>query len=216
MVADHGAIVDTHDMLLIHRVIRREIGALPRLFRAATNDSARAKIVGAHAAEMLDFLHHHHQGEDELLYPLLRARVTLDAALLDRMDAQHVAVEKTVRALRAELQCWMRSPSPEVSERMAAAVEAMLPVLIEHLAEEEQLLPIVARTLSKTEWDKLGEHGMSAIPPKRRLVVLGHIIEETDESERTRFLVSVPAPARLAYRLIGKRQFARATAAIRG
>lgn len=216
MTAARGAI-DTTDMLLIHRVIRREIGALPRLFRTATNDAARAKLVGTHAMEMLDFLHNHHHGEDELLYPLLRQRVRLDADLLDRMDAQHATVDESVGALRADLPGWMRSPDPGISERMAATVEAMLPVLIDHLAEEEQrLLPIVARTVSQPEWDKLGEHGMGTIPVKRRLVVLGHIIEETDESERTRFLVNVPAPARLAYRLIGKRQFARETAAIRG
>jgi hypothetical protein len=50
-------------MVLIHRVIRREFGQLPRLFRAAADDRARSKVIGAHAREMLDFLHTHHTGE---------------------------------------------------------------------------------------------------------------------------------------------------------
>ncbi|HEY2200760.1 MAG TPA: hypothetical protein VGH56_02645, partial [Solirubrobacteraceae bacterium] len=29
--------VDTHEMVLIHRVIRREVGQLPRLFRSAAS-----------------------------------------------------------------------------------------------------------------------------------------------------------------------------------
>jgi hemerythrin-like domain-containing protein len=209
--------LDTHDMVLIHRVIRREIGQLPRLIRGAANDPARAKVVAAHAAEMLDFLHHHHHGEDELLYPLLRERVALDAELLDRMDAQHAEVADAVSAVRRELDGWAATAEPAVGEQLAARLDAVLPALLDHLDEEEsRLLPIVARHVNKAEWDKLAEHGMSSIPLKRRLVILGHIIEETDDAERARFLLNVPPPARLAYRLLGKRQFARETAVIRG
>lgn len=207
---------DTSDMLLIHRVIRREIGNLASLIRAAGDDAGRARLIGDHALEMLDFLHHHHHGEDELLYPLLRDRVALDVGLLDRMDAQHAEVSEAVSSVRADLIRWRAAPDPETAERMAARLDAMLPVLIEHLAEEEhQLLPIVAANVSTAEWEKLAEHGFASIPPKRRLVILGHIIEETTPEERSRFLVNVPAPARLAYRIIGKRQFARETASIR-
>jgi hypothetical protein len=92
-----------------------------------------------------------------------------------------------------------------------------MPTLIDHLAEEEQeLLPIVSFTLTQKEWDALGKHGMSAIPVSRRMVILGHITQESDEAERQRFLQVVPAPARLAYKLIGHRQFTRATTAVRG
>ena len=47
-----GPGVDTHEMVLIHRVIRREFGQLPRLFRSAANDRARSEVIGAHAQEM--------------------------------------------------------------------------------------------------------------------------------------------------------------------
>jgi hypothetical protein len=100
---------------------------------------------------------------------------------------------------------------------MAALIDAAIPALIDHLAEEEEkLLPIVSVTLTQGEWDALGKHGMSAIPVTRRLVILGHITEETDDAERRRFMQVVPAPARLAYKLIGHRQFTRETTAIRG
>jgi hypothetical protein len=92
-----------------------------------------------------------------------------------------------------------------------------MPALTGHLAEEEQkLLPIASVTLTQREWDALGKHGMSAIPVTRRLVILGHITEETDDAERHRFMQVVPAPARLAYKLVGHRQFIRETSAIRG
>ncbi|GAA3102719.1 hemerythrin-like domain-containing protein [Kribbella aluminosa] len=212
-----GTFVDTHEMVLIHRVIRREFGQLPRLFRTAANNRARSKIIGAHAKEMLHFLHTHHTGEDELLFPLLRKRTALDPELMDRMDVQHAAVDAAVKAVTADLPGWTASANATAGERMASVVDATMPTLINHLAEEEQqLLPIIAVTLTQREWDALGKHGMSAIPLTRRLVMLGHITEETDDAERQRFLQVVPAPARLAYKLIGRRQFTRETTAIRG
>ncbi|HEY3557438.1 MAG TPA: hemerythrin domain-containing protein [Flexivirga sp.] len=212
-----GTFVDTHEMVLIHRVIRREFGQLPRLFRTAAGNRARSKVIGAHAQEMLEFLHTHHTGEDELLFPLLRKRTTLDPELMDRMDAQHAAVDAAVKAVTADLPRWTTSANAAAGERMASVIDATMPTLIDHLAEEEdQLLPIIAVTLTQSEWDALGKHGMSAIPLTRRLVMLGHITEETDDAERQRFLKVVPAPARWAYNLIGRRQFTRETTAIRG
>ncbi|MFD0021092.1 hemerythrin domain-containing protein [Streptomyces sp. NPDC058382] len=209
--------VDTHEMVLIHRVIRREFGLLPRLFRSAAGDRARSGVVGAHALEMLSFLHTHHTGEDELLFPLLRERAVLDPELMDRMDAQHAQVDAAVAAVGAELPAWTASADAGAGERMATLVDTVMPTLIDHLAEEEQeILPVVSRTLTQKEWDALGRHGMSAIPLMRRLIVLGHITEETDEAERRRFMRVVPAPARLAYRLIGHRRFVREAATIRG
>ena len=212
-----GPGVDTHEMVLIHRVIRREFGQLPRLFRSAANDRARSKVIGAHAREMLDFLHTHHTGEDELLFPLLRKRTTLDRDLMDRMDAQHAQVDDTVEAVNAQLPVWTATADAATGEKMAARIEATMPTLIDHLAEEEQkLLPVVSVTLTQSEWDALGKHGMSAIPLTRRLVILGHITEEADDAERQRFMQVIPAPARLAYKLIGHRQFTRETTALRG
>jgi hemerythrin-like domain-containing protein len=212
-----GPGVDTHEMVLIHRVIRREFGQLPRLLRSAADDRARSKIIGAHAQEMLHFLHTHHTGEDELLFPLLRERAALDPELMDRMDAQHAQVDNAVTAISAELPAWTASADPAAGERMATLIDATMPTLVDHLAEEERrILPIVSATLTQSEWDALGKHGMSAIPITRRLVILGHITEETDDAERRRFLQVVPAPARLAYKLIGHRQFTRETTTIRG
>jgi hypothetical protein len=130
--------IETHDMLLIHRVLRREVGALPGLIRAANGKPARARIVGPHTTEMLEFLHVHHTGEDELLWPVLRPRVTLDDGLIDRMEAQHHQVAAAVGDVERELPGWSASADAETGERIAARLDEMNEVLLEHLAEEEQ------------------------------------------------------------------------------
>jgi hemerythrin-like domain-containing protein len=208
--------VDTHDMLLIHRVIRREIGQLPDQFRRAAGDPARARRVTEHATEMLDFLHTHHSGEDEYLWPVLRPRVTLEAELIDRMEEQHHALAEAIHDVRADLATWASSADAETAERMARRLEDAQEIMTAHLAEEEQrILPLVADHFSQEEWDRLGEHGFAAVPPRRRLVILAHILEEASPDEQKAFLKAVPPPARIAYRIVGRRQHARETAAVR-
>lgn len=104
MTSTAPAGIDTRDMLLIHRVIRREIGLLSGLIRAA-RDQDRSAQVAAHASEMLDFLHTHHTGGDELLWPVLRSRVSLDDGLIDRMEAQHGEIAAAVAQVRRRGSC---------------------------------------------------------------------------------------------------------------
>jgi Hemerythrin HHE cation binding domain len=209
--------VDTRDMQLIHRVFRREFGLAPRLVRDAAGDRPRARRVAAHLAEMLDFLHTHHTGEDLLLWPVLRPRVTLDAGLIDRMEAQHGQIAAAITAIRSDLAGWSGSSDPAAGDRIAAAVESMAGGLEIHLTEEEeQVLPLVAQVFTQAEWDELGKHGFAAIPARRRLVILGHILEDADPAERARFLRRVPPAVRLAFRLIGQSQHRRETTVLRG
>ena len=82
---------DTSDMVIVHRMFRRECALLPQLVAAvAGGDLARARTVAGHAREVLDMLHHHHVGEDELLWPRLSARTRFHADLLARMDSQQI------------------------------------------------------------------------------------------------------------------------------
>jgi hemerythrin-like domain-containing protein len=209
--------VDTQGMLLIHRVIRREFGLLPKLIRGAATKVTRAKLIARHANEMLEFLHTHHSGEDQLVWPLLRSRCALDEALINRMEEQHEAVARAVTSVAAELGRWASRADPSAGESIATRLESMNAVLDMHLAEEEsEILPLIASHLSQAEWDALADHGFAAIPGKRRLVMLGHILEEANPSERAHMMLKVPPPARLAYRVIGRRQFARETTEIRG
>lgn len=209
--------IDTHEMLLIHRVIRRELGLLPAQLRCAAGDRTRTACIAAHASEMLEFVHIHHGGEDELVWPVLRPRVSLEEALIDRMQTQHDQIATSLDTVRAQLPEWADSADPDAAEYMATQLESIHEVLLAHLAEEEEhILPLVSTHFSQSEWDALGQHGLAAVPAKRRFVVLGYILEDTDTAERTGFLRRLPPPVRIAFKLIGQRQFARELAAVRG
>lgn len=74
---------DTRDVVLVHRVFRREFGLLPLMVRGvADGDARRADRVARHAREMTEVLHHHHHREDEPLWPRLLQRTPVDADLV--------------------------------------------------------------------------------------------------------------------------------------
>lgn len=207
--------VNTQEMVLVHRALRRELGALPGLVRDAA-DAARRRRVADHAREVLEFLHTHHHGEDELLWPLLRERAPLEGDLVQRMERQHRSVAAALGTVDSALGPWAASGDPATAERIATAIEGMLDVLLEHLAmEEAHILPLVARYITPAEWAELGKHGMAATPPQRRMVLLGHVLEEADDDERREMLRGMPLPVRLLYLLVGRRKFAKDVATIR-
>ena len=208
--------INTHDMLLIHRLIRRELGLLPGMIRRAGGNPPRAQRVARHVSEMTDFLHDHHDGEDTFLWPVLRTSPDLDTPTIERMETQHAHVAAALHGVQRDLPTWTTSADAISGETMAADIESMNEVLNAHLDEEETtVLPMVARTLTAEQWAQLAKHGFAAIPGKRRLVMLGHILEEASPEETKTFLLNVPPPARIAFKLIGRRQHAREVAILR-
>ena len=73
--SDTTTLTNVHDMVIVHRAFRRELAVIPRLVRAVpAGDTRRAAVVARHARLVLQGLHLHHTGEDELLWPKLLER----------------------------------------------------------------------------------------------------------------------------------------------
>jgi iron-sulfur cluster repair protein YtfE (RIC family) len=212
------ALCNTRDMVMVHRAFRREFGLLPQLVLAtAPHDRERAQLVAAHAEEMISALGAHHEGEDDLLWPRLRERAVIDPEVIDRMEAQHAGVAAVLTAVHPLLASWKHDADVSAARELAGRFAELAERLDEHLADEEQeILPIVERCITVGEWSELAEHGLASMPKRRRLVLLGHILEEASSEESVLFLGKLPPPVRVAYRLIGRPRHARETALLRG
>ena len=138
---------DTSDMVIVHRMFRRECALLPQLVAAvAAGDVARARTVAGHAREVLDMLHHHHLGEDELLWPRLSARTRFHADLLARMDSQHQGLAVLLERAATALPAWQDAPTARTSTPLTAVLEQISTGLNEHFDEEEAEDPADRRT----------------------------------------------------------------------
>jgi hemerythrin-like domain-containing protein len=184
-------------MVVIHRVFRREFGLLPGLIRAvAADDLARAEVVADHAKHLLRFVHVHHSGEDEFLWPVLLERVTIESDLIMRMEHQHEHVAALLPQAEEQLTAWAAQPSTERGDELATTFEQIAVVLDEHLGEEEaQILPLVEEHLTAAEWSRLGQHATSSMAPPDLMASLAAILEEADDEERAMFTVVLPPPA---------------------
>ena len=208
---------DTSDMVVVHRVFRREFRLLPQMVRAVpSGDTARARVVAAHCAEMVEALHHHHGGEDDLVWPLLRERAALQAPLVERMEQQHEVVASLLEQAVDLTGRWAADPRAGYGDALVEVLTQVSAALDEHLDEEERtVLPLVAQHLTVKEWGQLAERGMTSMPRNRLVVFLAHVLEDASAEERRAFLGHVPLPGRLAYRLVGRRTHRREVQALR-
>ncbi|MGN6612052.1 MAG: hemerythrin domain-containing protein, partial [Angustibacter sp.] len=94
--AQSGDLVDTRDMVTVHRFLRREFRLLPAAVeRVGDGDVARAAVVADHLELLTGVLHHHHTAEDNNLWPLMLERVPDELApLVELMESQHHRVDE--------------------------------------------------------------------------------------------------------------------------
>lgn len=200
---------DTREMVIIHDVFRRLFGDLPGLIRSAgAGDRTRAGVLADMYTELADGLHHHHSGEDTMLWPLLLERAGADDPAVANAEEQHQRLHGLLERAKPQVEAYRVSGSAAGRDAFAATVEELDAALREHMADEERsVLPLVEQHLSVAEWESLGERQRAGIPKDRLLIQLGWILDGLSGAERAAFLRKMPLPARLAWRLVGRRRF---------
>ncbi len=195
----NSTLTNVHDMVVVHRVFRREFRLLPQLVReVAAGDTARAAVLAGHARMILTGLHLHHTGEDDLLWPKLLERCPPDADLVHRMEQQHSRVEQAIERLVPALERWEAEARPAVTGEVAAELERLGDALLEHLDEEErEILPMAARHVTQEEWDQLGQHGVGKITFSQTIIMFGAVLEDATPEERAEMLQVLPFPVRI-------------------
>jgi hemerythrin-like domain-containing protein len=215
-----GERVDTWEMVVVHRSFRREFRLLPGAIRAvAAGDTGRAEYIGDFLEMVTAGLHHHHTGEDELLWPKLLGRVgSLNADLVQRMESQHERVATLLHRVDELLPRWRARAEAEVRDELANTLADASAVLDQHLEEEEkEILPLVSVYVTNAEWQALGERGKASIPKGAKgFIALGSILQDATPQERVRFLGLLPPPVRLIWKLVGSGIHRRATIRLYG
>lgn len=209
--------VDTRDMVMAHRAFRREFRLAPAAVRR-THTRQHARRVAAHVASLVSALHHHHEAEDELLWPLLHARVPAElAALVDTMESQHEDVARLLDTVERLLPAWSADPGSAATEELAGTLQELSRVLDEHLAlEEARLLPLAEAHLSPEEWQQLEVRGMGSLPKAQAPVLVGMLLLEGDPEVLAGMIGRMPLLPRLLLPRLAPRAYARRARVIHG
>ena len=208
----------TSDMVLVHKVFRREFGLLPVLLAGVdAGNTARIALIAAHANELSTALRHHHAAEQDLLWHRLRDRDALDESLHGRLrdrQRKHFALLSELDGL---LPLWTGSGAPDLQAVLVDIAGELSGLVAAHLdAVEHSVLPAVDEHFSAREWLSLGLRAASWIPLHRMAWMLGAMLEDATDAERKTLLAKVPGPARLLYRMVGRDQYNREISELRG
>ena len=205
-------------MVEIHRMFRRGFGEAPGLVRGvAEGDTGHAAAVATQLETLSVGLHAHHEGEDERLWSALDERAPSCAAHVERMRAQHAEMLVHLTALDRALPAWRGSASEADSVPVLAALDGINAALAVHLPDEEaNIVPVMERTITEAEVNWFSEHGRRSIPKGQTWQQLGEILASQPDGGDAWLRTHMPAPGRLAWRLIGRRKYAQHRAALEG
>jgi hemerythrin-like domain-containing protein len=209
---------NTNDMIAVHQVFRDALGCASQLVGSVCGDRReRVETVATFYANVLAFLHCHHEGEDELLWPKLLERAPQDADLVQRIAGQHVTVLAALTDAETKLAHWITEPDIEQGAALAAALAVLGSELGAHLDEEERrILPLAADYLTVEEWGELPAHGMRSFTGDKLWLVLGLIQEQMPAPAVAAMEAHMPPPVREFWTGVGRPQFAEFTARLRG
>lgn len=212
-------LVDVRDMIVVHTAILREFRLAPAaVLRPPVGDDKQASFVAAHLRFLCDILHHHHQAEDELLWPKLRARVTSSSIeVINEVEAQHHVIDAVLNRVEKRQSAWAEDPTTGNRDHLTEELERLYSVLADHLElEERALLPLAASVLTTDEWQAVGAAGAASIPKSAMPLVLGMFFYEGDPAVITDMLKEAPFPVRKLIPMIAPRVYARRAKRIHG
>ncbi|MBK9738819.1 MAG: hemerythrin domain-containing protein [Actinobacteria bacterium] len=201
---------DIRDMLAVHDAFRAELAELPDLVLAVTpGDSERTGIVGEHTLLVLSMLEAHHDGEDVLVWPLVRERAPEAVDLVAALEAQHLQIHPLIDAAREDATAWMATCGQAEAGELAGALAALDQVLRAHLAQEEsEFMPIMARTMTQEEWAAVGVHSRAALAPEQLGLALGTILADTSPELGELIIGSMPPEGQAGWEQFGKPAYA--------
>ena len=198
---------DTSDMPRVHQVFRAGFASAPALVDGA-GGAERQEMVGSFYANLLEFLHCHHHGEDELIWPRVKERCPERADVVERLEAQHQAVSSLLDQARSSLSAWQAAPSAATSQTLVSALGELGTQLGAHLDEEEAVgLPLVSSHISPEEYGALPGHALRSFTGDKVWLVLGLIRENMTEEQKAEMLANMPPPVVDMWTNVGQSAF---------
>jgi hypothetical protein len=189
------ALTDTSDMVAVHRVFRNELGLAPARVSGLSGDADRRAMLANYYDNILAFLQVHHEGEEEILFPLLEERAPEDTAAVRRAASQHHEVLTLLGSAKDSVLGWSEKGSIADSA-IGDSLDALCAELVPHLDEEEETIcPLAAAHVSAEEWGRLPQHGMAAFSGDKIWLILGLILEQLSAEQRAHVLAHLPPPA---------------------
>ena len=122
---------------LIHKAVRRDLeGFSTALTDFPAGEKDRAAVIAARFSWFDTLLTHHHEGEEEILWPVLRGNPE-DTAEVGELTDEHERIVTTLAAAREAMKRFGVSASAEDARAAQLAIAELNAAATEHFAHEE-------------------------------------------------------------------------------
>jgi len=144
---------------IIHAAVRRDVARTEQALRALPEgDGSRARQLQQAWRNLVRELTHHHEAEDEFVWPFLLSRGA-DAELMGAMEGEHAAMKDVLADAGRAIDLVVAEPSASSAQAAADAVSRASVVINNHLEHEENdVEPLLAQVEDDAEWKALAKN----------------------------------------------------------
>ncbi len=190
---------------VIHGAVRRDLARLEAALAAAPDgDRERAVALRNAYAYLQSELVRHHEGEDDLIFPML-GRLGADAELLEAMEDEHLHMAEALQSTRSAMERYADSGTAADAQAAHERVVHAQQVVDRHLEHEERdLEPVMISHAESDEW-KAVEKQLRRQPPRVAGPFFAWIQDGMGAGERSYLESTIPGPVRfLMSRVFGR------------
>ena len=205
-----------HMNALIHRAVRRDLsGFAGALDHFPAGDRDRAAALAARFGWLDVLLTHHHESEEQILWPVLRTSPP-DTAEVAELSGEHERIVAALAAARTAFQRFGASGTAEDAATARDAIHELRAAADEHFGHEEAEIDQLCRHADpaalQAAYKKLGRY--SGL--KEGLWFMQWVSDGLPADEKAFLHTLIPGPVHWMSRTIYGRGYASATAPLRG
>lgn len=189
---------------VIHAAVRRDLVRLEdALGKISGTDRQRAADLGRAYANLHRELTHHHETEEQLIFPALSG-LGVDTTVLGEMDKEHHAMAEALSGTARVMDRYVGTAAVGDAVTAKESVVHTRAVVERHLEHEErELEPVFMPHLESPEW-KVVEKQIRSQPPGQAGRFFAWIQDGTGIEEQRYLASTMPAPVRFVLsRILG-------------
>jgi hemerythrin-like domain-containing protein len=175
---------------------------------AKLEPSALASAIRPYWDFYTSILHHHHQTEDESLFPALVAVRPEMRSTIAMLEDEHVELAPNIDAVEAAMAAFVTRPDVVTRDAVHRALVALRDWFFPHLdLEDEKVLPAIAESIPQKQWDQLDKAALKSMPRKylpSAVAALDEVIQSLPEKDRP---APPPPPIRLMLALSWRKKW---------
>ena len=199
---------------IIHAAVRRDVTRTEQALRAlGEGDSGRARQIQVAWGNLVRELTHHHEAEDDNVWPFLERR-GVDPALLTALESEHVAMKNALESASTAIDRVAEAPTSAHARSAADVVADCASVVNAHLEHEERdVEPIAVGLEDDPEWKALAK---KLRPPSivDAANALAWMQDGAGERERSSLRATIPGPVVTLLTLLLARRYRREVAPV--